>query len=416
MRLFHSISEAISNHPLSLRVSHALHTAAPFLFAVACAQCWGVDPALAALLSLALPVIWALRARTRLYGGAIWFAYYLTVSSDMIPEISIIYPETPIAFAVATWLACAAALSLPWILMWEDTRGQRQSPLRVVAAMLLSIIPPIGIIGWTNPLLSSGLLFPGMGLSGLALTFLVPVALIMRRWPAVIMASILVTTSLVTNMAFEEKQPADTWFGQNTAFGQHPDGNRFTEWFKMRKRLVQIAGKALDEGADVVVLPEMASGSWNSFAMAQWINVAMRAVEPDKGLVIGATAPSENGGFMSGVVVFDEEGLRFKNGRVPIPLGVWQPWLRHTAQTDWLGDGRFTLAGKEVALSICYEDFMVFTQAMALHSIGREPAYAVVSIANNWFGAGRKGTTIQDASVRLMGRLFNVPVIRAVNY
>lgn len=407
--------QSIFQHTFFMNARQQWRNASPFVLALIAAQAWLIDAGLATLLSLLIPVAWAIQAKTRLHGGAIWLVYYLTVSSDMVPEINLIYPETPLLAAGAIWLACAAILSLPWVILWNKEPDQKQAPWRVIAALTLSTIPPIGIIGWTNPLLSSGVLFPGMNLSGLALTMLVPVALLLTRWPAVTLLAILATTSAVANFSYTERQADEAWFGQNTTMGQSPDADRIADWAKQRKALVTLANKAFDEGARVVVFPEMAAGTWDRFVTVQWIDTAMRAVEPGKGLVIGALAPAEKGGFLNGVIIVDEEGLRFKNGRIPIPLGVWQPWERNTAQPDWLGDGREKLAGREVALSICYEDFMVFAQAMSLHSINREPAHAVISIANNWFGSGRKGSIIQDASVRMMGRLFNVPVIRAVN-
>src|SRR5260363_397048 len=64
------------------------------------------------------------------------------------------------------WIAPSAFLALTWTLCW----GQTRHSVRILAALFLISVPPIGVIGWANPITSAGALFPALSWAGLLLT------------------------------------------------------------------------------------------------------------------------------------------------------------------------------------------------------------------------------------------------------
>ncbi|HZT38501.1 MAG TPA: hypothetical protein VFA28_11420, partial [Bryobacteraceae bacterium] len=119
-------------------------------------------------LSLIFPPL-ALTQRTRATACAVAFAYYAGASWPLIPGARVFFgPYATVALAVLLWIAAAANLAAPWALV-GPVPGYR-SVWRGPLALVITAVPPIGIIGWASPLTSAGVLFPGTRWLGLIAT------------------------------------------------------------------------------------------------------------------------------------------------------------------------------------------------------------------------------------------------------
>src|SRR5260370_6705474 len=108
---------------------------------------------------LALPLLWG-RAPERWSAGALWVGYYLTGARD-IPQMCACFfaghGELPssaaLAMGAAFWLAQAALLTAPWVLLKPKADAPAHSILwRAAIALLAVSVPPIGMIGWLSAL------------------------------------------------------------------------------------------------------------------------------------------------------------------------------------------------------------------------------------------------------------------------
>ncbi|MET0094468.1 MAG: hypothetical protein ABW120_13080, partial [Sedimenticola sp.] len=81
--------------------------------------------------------------------------YYLVAGRD-IPDGAVLFFGQGEDFGWLLLLCSSLALSMPYALLW------RRSPQawRIILVMLLVSIPPVGIVGWANPLTSAGVIFP----------------------------------------------------------------------------------------------------------------------------------------------------------------------------------------------------------------------------------------------------------------
>jgi hypothetical protein len=67
-------------------------------------------------------------------------------------------PDVSVVGAIAFWAVCAMLLALPYALLC--TAKTHQPLWRAPVALLLGVIPPLGLIGFASPLTASGFLFP----------------------------------------------------------------------------------------------------------------------------------------------------------------------------------------------------------------------------------------------------------------
>ena len=123
-------------------------------------------------------------------------------------------PDVSVLLAILLWTASAALLALPWTLVWCS--DERQALWRAAAGILLSVIPPLGIIGWASPVLAARNSFPGQGWYGLFFCTLATGTLaVWPRWTTVA----IIAGPYRESGASGKSPPPTGWVAVNTEFG-----------------------------------------------------------------------------------------------------------------------------------------------------------------------------------------------------
>src|SRR4051794_38168612 len=99
--------------------------------------------------SLIVPAI-IIRQRSRFRAGSAAAAYYAAALWAIVPIArSVLAPDLPGAVPILLWITATLLLTLPWALCWSD----RAFRTRVLIALVVSIVPPLGVIGLASPVL-----------------------------------------------------------------------------------------------------------------------------------------------------------------------------------------------------------------------------------------------------------------------
>src|SRR5262249_23651018 len=114
-------------------------------------------------LSLIAPGLIAVQP-SRIAAGCTGLVYYGSASLPVIGVSAVYWPSNTV-LAIGLWFAATAVLSLPWVVFWTPRPALR--PWAVTAALVLSAVPPLCIVGWASPLTSAGVLFPGSAWFGI---------------------------------------------------------------------------------------------------------------------------------------------------------------------------------------------------------------------------------------------------------
>src|SRR6266436_3389130 len=116
--------------------------------------------------SLVAPLL-VYHTKSRKHAYASMFSYYAAASWPLIPGARAFFgvQGTPV-IGLFLCLTAAGLLALPWGLVFN--RGRGGAAFCVQLCILLTALPPLGIIGWASPLLSAGVLFPGSKWFGFA--------------------------------------------------------------------------------------------------------------------------------------------------------------------------------------------------------------------------------------------------------
>jgi hypothetical protein len=357
-------------------------------------------------LSLVFPPL-AVAQRTRAGSFAVAFAYYAGASSPLIPGARVFFgPYASSVLAVLLWITASAILAAPWALVWTVSNGTRFwcAPL----ALVISAVPPIGIIGWASPLTSAGILFPGTKWLVLIGTMALPgMAAVCPRSTLIVAA---LAASAANTLHHGIVGPPPGWEAVNTNFGGAGFGPRdplsdfaAAQW---------IQNRALESRARVVVFPESAVPRWNEATEMFWQPTLAVLKASGKTIVLGAGISKPGTEQFENVVVI--RGVQ--NGpdlpqRIPVPIGMWRPGTSSGVPIHLGGTGTVNDAGERVAVLVCYEQLLVWPVLTAL----LQHPTVILGIANDYWAASTRIPRVQSAAATAWVKLFGIPLVTAAN-
>lgn len=342
-------------------------------------------PAWIALSALMPWIVFRQRTRTR---AAIAALTYFTAASAPTPWIT-----ENTAPGIALLITASAVLTAPWIALWNEDCAERF--WRIPAALILSAIPPIGIINWASPLTAAGLLFPGTGLAGLAAT-----ALAEAIWP--VHPKAIAAAILAANLLYVAPAPPKGIRAHDTV--DSPD--KFLKEESARKEVHH-------SNSDLTILPEGAVHRWTEATEVYWADTISHLKDTERTALIGAGLPiPRSDEFNNSVLTIGARtGPRFDQ-RIPIPVGMWKPFgPADGVPLNLTGPGTLNVGEHRLAILICYEQLLVWPM---VHSALESPTL-IVGISNVTWTKHTYIPAAQEACLQAWSRLFGIPYISAVN-
>jgi len=355
--------------------------------------------------------------------SAIFFLFYYLSAIRSVPAFYPIFYSLASSFAgIPVWLAWGACLAGPWILArhLHFSREGVTIPVWLLVGYLPSFFPPLWFVGAVSPLFPAGILFPGLGISGLLLLGIFQGTLLafiktrsLRHLPV---SFLLVLIATIPSPAHEKPVPAG-WTAIDTRGEPRPLVLR-PPWE------MEVAKKALADivsGERVVLLPEGIASFWTKDSAGRislpypWSVVDREARAHYAIVLVGSEIPGNSGMRIwdDDLVALGEGGIRLFSARQPIPVAGWNPFSKtHHEPAHWGKTGVVTIDGHRALVSLCFEDLLIGAQVEG-ELLGRPEV--VLSADNLWFSKGTSERGIQSVSIRSIGRLFGIPVLRAVN-
>ncbi len=381
----------------------------------------GWQPGSPVLAPALLPFAWALAPRPTT-AGCLFFAYYL-VGTRALPGAALrLYGAWPgLPLGVSLWVVLALAAALPWVALHPDMEASRPSIVgRLLAASALSLLPPLGLCAWLQPVHCAGWLFPGAGWAGLLGTLVLEAWLALggRRWgegrraealPPLIAFGLLCAQALQGGYPLIEPPPG--WLAVGTVAEPFPA--QLPTTLQQSRRLLGLARRGLREGAKVVVLPELAAGRWSPLLATAWEADLRRHTRSGATVLVGAAVEvGEGAGFRNSLLALDSSGWREFPARQPLPLVLWRPLGEPLAQADWQRPGVRRIGAERALVLICYEEFL---PALILRDFFLDPPSLMLTVADSRWSGDSDAARSQALHSRGWALLFGIPMLRAVN-
>lgn len=346
--------------------------------------------------ALCLPALWGM-AHSRLLAWLIALNYYLVAARD-IPAGAAVFFGQGASYGWLLLIGASLLLSLPYALLWK----RNPSPWRFALVLVLVSLPPIGIVGWTNPLTAAGVLLPGLGWFGLAAT--VVVTCLISRYPPLAILCFVVSMATPLNM----KAPPKGWAAINTSY-QMASGT--SSGLSTAQRQQSIINQLIQRNERVLILPETIVGQWRDSSLFLWEELAQVAEQRGQTIIFGAELPQAKGYKNAAIRLNPQGGDLVYQQLMPVPVSMWRPWSDESALPAWFMPQSVEIEGERAAFLICYEQLLFWPPLVALST---DPD-VLIGMSNDWWARGGDIPAIQVSVLRAWASLFDKSLIYAVN-
>jgi hypothetical protein len=363
------------------------------------------------------PLVWS-KAPSRLTAGFVAYSYYAAAARGLLHGTQIFFGSYGLCastlFGLLFIIVSSCILAVPWYLLWTRNPDPTAIAWRLPTALILVSVPPVGFLGWANPITTAGVLFPGWRWYGLAAVVGIMGLSIILKHPSHIMA-LLVLCVLPTYFSQDPPKPPDKWKGLNTCFGGLSAQAGLVRFYEQNMQMIETATNS--QGLAVILFPEAVAGHWNSTTEGLWKETASRVLAT-KGVTVllGAECftgeASEHERYDAVIVAMGAQSRIMYRQRFPMPISMWRPFCKCGARIHWFDPGVFTLEGHKVAALVCYEQVLIWP---VLVSMAHQPE-VIIAPANAWWSRDTAIPGIQHTVLTAWSRLFHVPVITAFNY
>ena len=389
------------------------------------------------ILSVGMPALTFVQP-TRRWSYASALSYYVGALWSIIPGARNFFGSSgSFLDAFVLWFVSGILLAIPWALVW--TKERRQVLWRAPVGLILSVVPPLGLIGWASPLTSSGLLFPGSSWLGLAGCAFAIGALAWRPKPTIFVAG---TVAVGLNLLFVSPS-LNSWQAVNTNLGS-VSGEQSSALAQFEAAEF-VQRRALASNAHVIVFPEAVVSSWTPATDSFWEGTINKLRSSGKAIIVGAkvidaqppsafsadnfalslatlqSAPAgphvsplsrtdDVAAYRNVLVVRGQESTMFDQ-RIPVPISMWRPFATAGVQLHLTGPSILPLEGQRVAVLICYEQLLTWPILTSL--IGKPTV--IVAVANDYWAYGTTIPEFQRSAVRAWARLMSIPYVSATN-
>lgn len=368
------------------------------------------------VLSGLIPVLWA-RANNRAEATFAVAPYFLYATRD-VPEILQSFTQ-----AVATWcflitLLYCAVITMLWVVAWQRSFAKRVIGLTAVA--VFTLVPPFGSLFVANPMLATGLMFPGTGPLGMLVMFATWIAIDAWQQRSVrprilLLASVcLATLSFATQLMQAPDADSFRIVPINTQMSKYPVPSdvegRYTRQLDLIE-LVQQSSKAYPNNT-VFVLPESIAGRQEARFKWLWADTEASLNSRSQSLILGVETVNAQGLANSAVMIGKHAGQASAN--TPVPVGSWQPWkseLHYPARLLSADTLQIDTTGMQVFF--CWEELVPWPWLVA--SLRTPHTETAIVLVNHWFGAGTDANDAQARSSKAWARLFGLRIVRSVN-
>jgi hypothetical protein len=364
-------------------------------------------------LSLVAPLL-IYHAKSRMHAYASMFCYYAAASWPLIPGARAFFGVrgNPL-IGLFLCLAAAGLLALPWGLLFS--RGRRRAAFCVPLCILLTAVPPLGIIGWASPLLSAGVLFPGSKWFGLA--FIIVFLSVFRFKPVLSVVS-MALCALVFHFQYTQPQVPAGWEAVNTNYGGAGQGDPdFTTEYNTAQTMQTTI---LESHATVLLFPEHLLTHWNESTDAFWGDTLTALASQHRTVLMGAGInppgtsrnPFAQKQYLNVLLARGEQNTALYQERIPVPIAMWKPLGDDGVPLKLFGRGTIRVHAQKAAVLICYEQVLVWP---FLSSAVERPTI-LLTISNDYWAKNTLSPAIQQASAKSWARLFNLPILSATNF
>jgi len=328
--------------------------------------------------------------------------------------------DNSLVVGAAAVLAYAVITGAVWSVGWSRSPRASRRAVAMGLAWLIAVLPPATLAIPGHPLVATGYLLPGWGWFGVAVVFVVAMALAASLPMLGTALRLTVLTVMCASSAMGgvllgriDHTPAAGALGVqavSTAWGNIGAAE------DALVRMERMGRHPVSRGAVAVVWPESILGRYEP---SLYPVLDLELLQPSKRVgrthVVGMDIPLRGNRLLNAAVAFYPDGSSATAvARQPAPLSLWRPWKdENTFVADWSAHNVINLGqGDRAAVIFCYEEYL---PALYLLNEAFDRPTMYVAMRNTWAAPYPASSAIQTWHSLGMARLFGRPYVMADN-
>ncbi len=346
---------------------------------------WWLGPLSSLILPFGIPTM---NSRIERFLAA--FIYFAAGSCGLVPGSGVFFGTGVESYILGSilWLVSSAALAAPWAFASTGYMS--------VVALVIDVIPPLGLFGWLSPLAAAGVLFPGAGLFGII--FLL-VGVSQTR------GSLRIGIALIVAFTFLDQRTihnSDQFAGVNTHLGKMPENP-----IGQIQRNYELIQTISNSDKKFVVMPETMANY-----LPGTIHQFQNYLPPGKSILIGVTTIGPRGKMSDSIAEISHNDSKIVfNAAFPVPVSMWHPWSSKPGYDASWSEPVRKIGGQRVGAVICYDQLLVWPWLQAAFNRPQ----IVLAISNDWWARGTGIPTIQRDTALAWSRLIGANLVSAEN-
>lgn len=364
-----------------------------------------------------IPILWSMILNPYL-NSMLVFGYYLASIRSAAYAAFGYYFESKyhIAIGISLWIAMSAMITVPWLVTSAicsklELRRPIERVLATMMALIVTMIPPFGIIGVANPLLSLGWFMPGFGWWALMLFFLALAWILFSRHQAKILLALGVMSLVLLDHHEESHQQYGEIEAVSTKWGRPTTMDDIVDRLFLIHDYAQVASK---KGVKTIIYPEGILADWKDAYQFTW-RTEIESVAKEYQLTIGVGVDEEIGvgRYENALKMTSSAPAILARARQNIPAKMQLPFSDTGFNSDWLRSTQVNIGKYKAMLVFCYEEHLFGLLLLGLFE--RRPD-VMVTVLNSWWANDEKITReVQLRHAESFARLFAIPLIRSEN-
>jgi hypothetical protein len=350
------------------------------------------------------------KASSRGHAFAIAIGYYAGSTWPVLSGAAAFFgPQSGPGDAVLLWISGASILAIPIALLWSSNPLQRL--WRIPLAVVLTAIPPIGILNVASPLTAAGVLFPGAAWTGLIAILFIIGGLAEMEPPAQTQLLLGITAlALIFNFSTPPPQLPKDWQAINTNFGG--SGLNTPSALELYNHEQWIRRTLAQSQAKVLIFPESVVYRWTDATDMFWKPELDHLRATGRTVLVGAGLPLPGPHhYLNALFIRGQDTQPPFLQRIPVPGGMWTPFDGNSVPMRPFGQSVLSIGGERVAPIICYEQLLVWP---IVTSMWHKPTL-IAGFSNEYWASKTYIPKIQRSALESWSRLFNIPFLEAVN-
>jgi hypothetical protein len=367
--------------------------------------------------------------------------YYIGSTHELFYGAEVYFKDKSVLSSLL-WAAQQFVLASGWVIFWKkDMNNLLLILFRLSMTYFVTIfIPPYSFLGIANPVTAAGYFFPNTGMTGIILFICFSAslgylfvrvkiqligkasrgALVKAAFAILLFNSLFIIVSELHARTVKEEL-RDKRKGRivvKTELGNIEFGTIFYKDYDRHLKLKSLAELYISVGYRVIIFPEMIAGKWTDVEEDMWRDVDTYAKQNNSAILIGAQRVISGRQYDNALVVLGDKNLISKNlirSRISMPFSNWNPFSRWSATMNISpeNNGVVVINKEPAAVLICYEQMLVWPILQSMIN-GQKPEL-IITVSNLWWAKNTSIPKIMENTTSMWGRLFNVPVLRAVN-